>query len=230
MNSNFIKSSVCLFFIVLCFSCIGQKTFQWGLSYQYGAALNLHHTNDKAWPPSDISVPALFFHLNAGDNRLGLRATLGWRKEDIRFHVLERFYLKQTNNGVEIKLQCTLPISSKSSIALGMAPRFISRSEYMTEYKNELNNTFYGESTFVPEDYIGLNKLNVALSFSYYYQFAKRWQVSFHLDHDMLTTHKDDISTAFLFDESFNYEERFINGRLTSVSLALAFIIKSYDF
>jgi len=209
---------------------LGQKNFQWGLNYQYGAALNLHHTNDKAWPPSDISVPSLFFHLNAGENKLGIRATLGWRSEDIRFHILERFYLKQTNKGVEMKLQCTVPISSKSSIALGMAPRIISKSDYMTEYKNELNNTFYGESAFVPQGYDGLNKLNAALSFSYYYQFAKRWQVSIHLDHDMLTTHKDDISTEFLFDESFNYEEHFINGRLTSVSLALAFIIKSYDF
>lgn len=230
MTSLFTKGILCTVFTALSLIGLGQKNFQWGLNYQYGAALNLHHTNDKVWPPSDISVPSLFFDLNAGENKLGIRATLGWRREDIRFHILERFYLKQTNKGVEMKLQCTVPISSKSSIALGMAPRIISKSDYMTEYKNELNNTFYGESTFVPQGYNGLNTLNAALSFSYYYQFAKRWQVSLHLDHDMLTTHKDDISTAFLFDESFNYEERFINGRLTSVSLALAFIIKSYDF
>ena len=90
----------------------------------------------------------------------------------------------------------------------------------------ELNNTFYGESTFVPENYNGLNKVNAALSLSFYYRFAKRWQFSAHLDHDMLATHKDDLSTAFLFDESFNYQDKFVNGRLTSLSLALGFILK----
>lgn len=208
----------------------GQKGFQWGINYQYGAALNVHPTNEMVWPPSDISTPSLFFHLNAGEQKLGLLVLMGWRSEVIRFHLLDRFYLKQRNTGIDFKLQCTLPLSNRSTIGLGMSPRILSKSTYMTEYKNELNNTFYGEHTFVPANYNGLNKINAALSLSYYYRFANRWQLSAHLDYDMLTTHKDDLSTAFLFDESFNYKDKFVNGRLASISLALGFIIQQKSF
>lgn len=230
MLLRLVKYVLCCCLVFGCSVLYGQKDYQLGISYQYGAALNLHPTNDKVWPPSDVSVPALFFQLNPGVNKLGFRVMMGWRTEAIRFHVLERFYLKQRNSGLDFKLQCTLPLSDKTTLALGMSPRLLTKSTYMTEYKNELNNAFYGESTFVPEQYNGLNKVNAALSLSFYYRFAKRWQFSAHLDHDMLATHKEDLSTAFLFDESFNYQDKYVNGRLTSLSLALAFIIKSHSF
>lgn len=202
-----------------------QKDFLVGVQYQYGAALNTHHTNEKVWPPTDVSVPAVFFHLNAGEGKLGLRASVGWRREDVRFHIIDRFFLRQTNRGVEFKLQCTLPVSPSGTIALGMSPRILSKSTYLTEYKNELNNSFYDASVFKLVGYDGLNKLNASLSLSYYHNFAERWQLSIHIDHDMLTTHKDDLTTSFLFDQQALVPGKYINGRLTSLSMALGFII-----
>lgn len=226
MKVTLFRSSSIILLVLISFVAISQREIHIGISYNYGAAFNFHNTNKKPWPPGDVSVPSLFFHLDAGKNKLGIRASLGLRREDIRYHILDRFYLKQTNSGIELKLQCLLPITDKSTIALGFAPRLLFRSYYETEYKNELNNTFYGQSTFIPEDYNGLNKINSSLAFSWYYDFAKRWQASFHLDYDVLNIHRDDIGTAFLFDESAKYEERYINARLTSLALGLAFLIK----
>jgi len=226
MKSALFRIASIVILSVIAVDVRSQREIHLGIAYNYGAAFNFHNTNKKPWPPGDVSVPSLFFHLDAGKNKLGIRASLGLRREDIRYHILDRFYLKQTNSGIELKLQCLLPITDKSTIALGFAPRLLFRSYYETEYKNELNNTFYGQTTFVPEEYNGLNKINSSLAFSWYYDFAKRWQASLHLDYDVLNIHRDDISTAFLFDESANYEERYINARLTSIALGLSFLIK----
>lgn len=204
---------------------VGQKRVELGIAYNYGAAFNFHQSNKKKWPPTDASTPALFFHLDAGQNQLGLRASLGWRKEEIRFHVVDRFYMKQTNNSLELKLQPTLHISSNSYIALGFAPRILVKTSYQTEYKNELTKSFYGESSFSFGQDENLNKFNSSIALSWYYNFAKHWQASAHLDYDVINIHKDDIGTGFLLDTSFRSLERHINARLTCVSIGLGFFL-----
>ena len=214
---------VLLFTQGLTVSMSAQTTLQLGIHYQYGAAFNLHPTNSKKWFPTDVSVPALFFHLKNNKNQLGLRAALGWRKEEIRFHLMDRFYLHQSNQAIDCKIQCTLPLSARGTIALGFAPRWIYRSHYFTEYKNELNNTFYGDTPFDLYGYKGNNPFNASIALSYYYQITKRWLLSIHLDHDVLNAHQNDLDTSFLYDTPNRNLARSVNGRLTAVSLALGF-------
>ncbi len=214
----FLLSSIFLF----CnFESIAQDS-HFGMSYSYGACFNSHHSNNKPFKPSDGSTIGCYYHLDNGLKALGFKATFSWRSNDIEFPIADHLSIMNNLKSLELKLQCVLPVSEKSSFALGMAPRMIFRSKFSKLYFNSSRQTTYEEQIAMNGEGIDLNQLNSALCISWIYRVSKHFHFALNLDQDMLTQFRKDAS----FTPDADSEPVAFNARLTCLTGSLILNLK----
>src|SRR5262245_61894875 len=92
-----------------------------GFYYSYGANFNFHPLNDSPADPSDGSSLGIYYHLDNGNGALGFRSAVAWKTLDIKFPVPGGKLFNHMRS-IELRLQCTLPVSAKSFVFLGLSP------------------------------------------------------------------------------------------------------------
>jgi|JI10StandDraft_1071094.scaffolds.fasta_scaffold03933_10 hypothetical protein len=193
-----------------------------GAYYSFGGSFNSHKTNDHKFRPSDGSTFGVYYHLENGENALGFRAAFAWRSDDVEFPIIDHFSIVNNTKSLELKLQCMLPISARSSIALGMAPRLVFHSKFSRLYYNTGRHATYEEQFSMSSANIDMNELNSALCLSWYFRISKHFQFGLNLDQDMITLYKSDAITL-----PVDYTEPLaFNARLTYLSGSLIFQLK----
>ena len=198
------------------------QTTELGLFYSYGASFNFHHSTKQLIRPTDGSAIGGYFQLNNGNQALGFRASLSWCHNDAVFPISEQLAIRGFQEAAELKLQCTLPLSSRSSLAIGIAPSIITSTRMILEYKNRSNGSVYGEQHALQTPEQDINELNSALCFSWYYQVRGRFYTGLHIDQDMLKLYQKNVT--FLNIQGMG--ERTFNVRHTSLVASMIFQLK----
>jgi hypothetical protein len=193
-----------------------------GLFYNYGAHFNIHPSNSHVMQPADGSSLGMYYHLDNGVKALGFRATFAWRWNDVRYEITDHTYVINSQQALELKLQCVLPISNKNSFALGISPRMITNSSFSLGYSNRNGGHSYEEEVGLTNYEGDLNELNSALAASWYHQFSPHFCFALHMDQDMLTFYRD----AVTFPKTTGLENQRLNARLTSLTASLIFTVK----
>ncbi len=216
-----IFASIACFLFLYNFDLKAQDS-HFGMAYSYGACFNTHRSNDQPFKPSDGSTVGCYYHLDNGVKALGFRATFSWRSNDIEFPIVDHLSIMNNLKSLELKLQCILPVSEKSSFALGMAPRMIFRSKFSKLYYNSGRRTTYEEQIAMTGEGIDLNELNSALCISWIYRVSKHFHFALNLDQDMLTQFRKDAS----FTADASSEPVAFNARLTCLTGSLILNLK----
>lgn len=188
-----------------------------GIFYSYGTHFNLHPTNKHPFSPSDGSSFGAFYHLNNGTKKLGFRAAFSFRWNDLRFEVQDNTYIINNIQAMELKLQTVLQLTSKNGIALGIAPRMVTHTDFSHGYRSKVNGTIYDQQHTIAGVHSELNALNSALCLSWYHHFSKYLQFAVHADQDMLPFFRENVTFPGLFADPTVA----VNGRLTSITGSL---------
>lgn len=118
---------------------------------------------------------------------------------------------------MELKLQTVLQLNTKNGIALGIAPRMVTHTDFSLGYASKVNGVVYDEQHTLAGVHSELNALNSALCLSWYYQFSKYLQFALHADQDMLPFFRENVAFPRLFADPTIA----VNGRLTSITGSL---------
>ncbi len=167
--------------------------------------------------PTDGSAVGGFFQLSNGNKALGFRASLEWCRNDALFRISDETAIRNYQGAAELKLQCTLPISARSKIALGIAPSIITSTRMVLEFRNKSNGTIYGEQHTLQTTDGELNELNSSLCISWFYQIRGRFSIGLHADQDMLKLYDQNIAIKQLEgtdDRTFNFRRTFVSASM----------------
>jgi len=218
--------------VLLCLLCIApfvsytQDKWHYGAFYGYGAYFNFHKSNSHTMRPSDGSSIGVFLQLDKGEKALGFRTSLARRANDMRFAIADHTELLNNAKSLELKLQCTLPLTSKSTVALGIAPRLVYRSDISIEYTNDANGMHYSAGQSITTSQDSINRLNSCLSISWYYNISSHWSCALNLDQDMLPLYQHDVIFTDGMDNTPLQHPVAINARLTGISASLIFSMR----
>ncbi|MFN0033114.1 MAG: hypothetical protein ACKVOR_13220 [Flavobacteriales bacterium] len=201
-----------------------QKHWHFGTSYTYGAAWNTHSSNANMLRPSDASSIGFIVQLDNGDNALGFQAVLSHRWYDVRHRIEEGYYMDNALRAVELRLQCTLPVGKKSKLALGMAPRMVTRHHWSVVYINKSNGGQV-EYDYALQQSGDINALNSTIVFSWLFEMHKHWHLHIHAEQDIQKTYAGDA----LFENYDTQQEGEpalkLNALLTGLNGSLVFML-----
>jgi hypothetical protein len=208
-----------LFFFEL--SASGQQS-EFGLFYQYGAFFNVHQSNKEILRATDGSAIGGYFQLNNGSESLGFRASLAMSFRDAAFYINDQTSIWNINRSGQLKLQCTLPIDSKNTLAMGFAPSIITSARFHLQYLNKTGTVAYGEQHTIQPENDDLNELGSAICLSWYHQIKGKFFVALHLDQDMMKLYSNNI----VFDKKSGIDLAELNIRHSGISAAMIFQIR----
>lgn len=213
-------------FIFLPFFAFSQKTWHFGAAYSFGGAWNFHTTNSTPARPSDVSNLGFIARLENDGKSLGFQAGVHMRWNEVRNHLRDNYYLDNSFSALELRLQLVLPLSSKSSVAMGLAPRMVLRNNFSIVYSSRSNGSQAESELEIPDSNADLNELNSSLVFSYQYRLHKRWHFFLNVESDIQPVYAENVKFEN-YDLSLNNEpEVSINSLLTSVSGSIVFWLK----
>lgn len=215
-----------LCFLFLPFFASSQKVWHFGGSYSFGGAWNLHKSNNHPGRPSDVSNIGIIARLDNEGKSLGFQAGLHMRWNDVRNQLQDNYYLDNGFRSMELRLQCILPISSKSSIAFGIAPRIVLRNNFSIVYSSSANGNHMETELEIPNTKADLNELNSSLIIWYQYKLHKRWHFFLNAESDIQPIYVDDLVFEN-YDSSQNNEPSVsVNSFLASLSGSIVFWMK----
>lgn len=205
---------------------VAQKKWHYGAYYSFGAAFNVNQTNGSPLKPSDGSSFGLLCRLENGKKALGFQAGLATKLNDVRHEIKDNYFLDIGFRAWELRLQCTLPVSSRSSFALGIAPRVVYRHSFSMVYRNTSNGAQSEYDISIKNEHADLNELNSAIIFSWQYELHKHWFFHLNIDQDIQKGYANDVLFEN-YDAYRNGEEAIhVNTLLTSITGSIVFLVK----
>ena len=205
---------------------VAQKQWHYGAYYSVGAAFNLNKTNGTPLKPSDGSSIGLLCRLENGNKALGFQAGLATKWNDVKHEIEKNYFLDIGFRAWELRLQCTLPISSRSSFAFGIAPRVVYRHSFSIVYLNAYSGAQTENEISIKNENADLNELNSAIIFSWQYALHKHWFFHLNIDQDIQKGYADDVLFEN-FDAHITGEESIhVNTFLTSITGSIVFLVK----
>lgn len=211
-----------LLLLLVFYNSACSQTAEFGLFYQYGAFFNTHRSNSKLLHATDGSSLGSYFQLNNGTGSLGFRASLAMCFRDAEFPINDQTTVRNIQRSGQLKLQCTLPIDSKNTLAIGFAPSIVTSARFHLEYVNKANAMVYGEQHTIQPANAELNELGSSLCLSWYHHVKGRLFASLHIDQDMIKLYNKNI----VFEEKSGVELNAINIRHSGISAAMIFQIR----
>lgn len=205
---------------------VAQKEWHYGAYYSFGAAFNLHNSNDHLLKPTDGSNIGIMARLDNGNKSLGFQAGLGIKWNDVRHKLEDNFYLDNNFRSWELRLQIVTPAGKKSRFALGLAPRLVYKHDFSLVYLNSANGAQSEYDIQIKNDKADLNELNSAIIFSWQYELHKHWFFHLNVDQDIQTGYAVDVLFEN-YDSTQNDEVPIqINSLLAGISGSIVFLVK----
>lgn len=209
-----------LFFLTSIF--LRAQEVHFGLNYSYGPSFNFHRVNSQPFRPGDCFAVGGFYHLETGEKSLGFRAELNWRRVSFSLQTASQTRINNEADCVELKIQCTLPLSPRSTLALGMAPRIVQHARSSVEYKQRSGGVTSEFEQEVPIPPGSINGLNTSLGLSYYYSVSRHFSLCLQADQDLMTYFSQDMLPSDFGSAS----ESRINARLTCICAGLIYNLR----
>ena len=215
-----------LLFLLTPLIAFSQKEWNFGASYSFGGAWNLHKSNNQPGRPSDVSNFGIIARMENEGKSLGFQAGLHMRWNDVRNQLLDNYYLDNGFKSLELRLQCIVPISSRSAIAFGIAPRMVLRNNFSIVYSSSANGNHMESELEIPNNDADLNELNSSLIISYQYRLHKRWHFFLNAESDIQPVYAADVKFEN-YDLNQNNEPSVeVNSFLASLSGSVVFWVK----